>query len=378
MIRRYYESYIYNLKSTLDEIDFSAVERILQTLLEAHKLDKQVFIIGNGGSATTASHFACDLAKWSTNPKDEQIRRFRALSLTENVARMTAISNDLTYDDVFVEQLKNYLNPGDVLIVISASGNSPNVLKAIQYAKSNGVKTVGLFGFGGGKAKEISDLSLVVSSRNYGISEDFHLIMEHIITEIIHRLLRGEPQKVVFLDRDGIINVKPTEHRYVTSWQEFRFIPGIGVTLRALNELGYRLVVLTNQQGVGKGILSENTLNEIHAKMLKALSSKDVRIEGVFYCPHTEADNCFCRKPRPGLLLKAQSELDFSIDFERSYFVGDSYADIIAGNEIALKTILVGTDGELTENMKPTYIVKHVSEIISILEVERNEYIFRT
>ena len=141
MIKRHYDSYIRSLKSTLDEIDFIVVERIIKTLLDARERDKQVFIIGNGGSATTASHLACDLAKWSKSRDDETSKRFRAISLTENVARMTAISNDLTYEDICVEQLKNYLNAGDILIAISASGNSPNIVKAVRYAKSRAGKT---------------------------------------------------------------------------------------------------------------------------------------------------------------------------------------------------------------------------------------------
>lgn len=197
-IKRYYESYIHNLKATLDEIDFGAVERVIETLLDAHDLDKQVFIIGNGGSAATASHFACDLSKGSTGRGGRQVRRFRALSLAENVARMTAVSNDSSYNDVFVEQLKNYLNPGDVVIAISASGDSPNILKAIRYAKSGGSKTIGLLGFGGGRAKEMLDVSLAVSGRDYGISEDFHLITGHAITEIVRRVSRGEPEKWCF------------------------------------------------------------------------------------------------------------------------------------------------------------------------------------
>lgn len=133
MIRKYYESYINNLKSTLDEIDFIVVERIIKTLLDARERDKQVFIIGNGGSATTASHLACDLAKSSNSRDAETSKRLRAISLTENVARMTAISNDLTYEDIFVEQLKNYLNAGDILIAISASGNSPNIIRLCYF-----------------------------------------------------------------------------------------------------------------------------------------------------------------------------------------------------------------------------------------------------
>lgn len=176
---------------------------------------------------------------------------------------------------------------------------------------------------------------------------------------------------MVFLDRDGVINVKPREHQYVTSWSEFAFTPGIVETLRALNRFGYRLVVLTNQQCVGKGLLSETALNEIHENMLRVLSSEGVRIEAVFYCPHAEAENCPCRKPKPGLFFRAQSELSFNIDFQSSYFVGDSASDMSAGNRLALKTVFVGSDDSLSDDIEPTYIVSDIAEIVSIIGQDR-------
>ena len=194
MIRKYSERYISNLKLALDEIDFEVVEHIIHILLDAHKENKQVFIIGNGGSASAASHFACDLAKGIVNYNDEQLYRFRAFSLTDNMATVTAIGNDLSYEDVFVEQLKNYLNPNDVVIVITSTGNSPNILKAVKYANSIGAKTLGIVGFGGGKTKDLTNVSLVVSSNNYGVSEDFHLVVQHIITQTVRRVLEDTPQ----------------------------------------------------------------------------------------------------------------------------------------------------------------------------------------
>ena len=212
MIQNYFNSYIQDLKATLDEIDYAAFEQVVHILLKAHQQDKQVFIIGNGGSASTASHFACDLAKGTVDFDKVGFRRFRAISLTDNMAFITAVGNDIHYDDIFSEQLKNYLNAGDVVIGISASGNSPNVVNALRYAKSSGATTVGLLGFTGGRAKDIVDVHLTVSSRNYGIAEDFHLIVQHIMTQIIRRLLKGEPKKVIFHDRDGVMNKKAQEN----------------------------------------------------------------------------------------------------------------------------------------------------------------------
>jgi D-sedoheptulose 7-phosphate isomerase len=142
----------------------------------------KIFIIGNGGSASTASHMAVDLAKGT------QVKGYpslRVISLTDNVGMITAWANDLAYEEVFTEQLKNLLSYKDVLIAISASGNSPNILSAVRYAKSRGAATVGFIGFGGGKLKDLVDVDITVSSHNYGVVEDFHLTLNHIISQFI-------------------------------------------------------------------------------------------------------------------------------------------------------------------------------------------------
>jgi D-sedoheptulose 7-phosphate isomerase len=153
--------------------------------MEAYQADRQIFVIGNGGSASTASHIACDLGKGTSLPGK---RRFRVISLTDNVATMTAWSNDVCYEDVFVEQLKNLVNPGDLAIGISASGNSENVIRAIGHARAIGCKTIGWTGFDGGKLAQITDVSVVVDSHEYGPVEDVHLILNHVL----HAWMREE------------------------------------------------------------------------------------------------------------------------------------------------------------------------------------------
>ncbi|MFQ5627794.1 MAG: HAD-IIIA family hydrolase [bacterium] len=373
MTKNYFMSYIYNLKATLDEIDFRTVEKVIKILLTAREKNKQIFIIGNGGSASTASHFACDLAKGTVDTEKIGFNRFRALSLTDNMAFLSAVGNDIHYDQIFSEQLKNYLKPGDVVIGISASGNSPNIIQAFRYAKSIGARTIGLLGFTGGKSKDIVDVHLTVSSRNYGIAEDFHLIIQHIVTQIIRRAIKNEEHKVIFLDRDGVINRKAPEKQYIRSWKEFDFIPGVMNTLRYFNEMGYKLVVLTNQQGVGKGIVSENALNEIHANMQQVLSNNGIHIEKIFYCPHLADSACGCRKPNPGLFYKAQNELDFNIPLHDSFFIGDSETDVEAGNRAGCKTILVGDSQILTNGFVPTHQVKNIGEAVAILRRLENK-----
>jgi D-sedoheptulose 7-phosphate isomerase len=139
-----------------------------------------VFTVGNGGSSSLASHMAADLGKNTIGPN---MRRFRILSLNDNAAIVTALANDLGYENVFSEQLTNLIRAGDVLIVVSASGNSPNIIKAMRYARVQSAEVVALLGFDGGQAAGLADLAIVVPSRDYGIVEDVHLVINHILVE---------------------------------------------------------------------------------------------------------------------------------------------------------------------------------------------------
>src|SRR5579862_9301950 len=147
----YARGYLAKLSALLQTIEPRQVEAVGALLTAARNEGRQVFIIGNGGSAALASHLAVDLGKGCSRNRE---KRFKVLSLTDNVPWMTALSNDISYEDVFVEQLKNYAEKGDILIAISSSGNSKNVLKAVHYANEVGCETVGVSGFVGGKLKE--------------------------------------------------------------------------------------------------------------------------------------------------------------------------------------------------------------------------------
>lgn len=175
------EEYLKQSKEALGSLDLKELNSIINILLEAYKKDKQVFIMGNGGSAALASHFACDLGKGTLQNYDGKEKRFRVISLADNSAVMTAYSNDLAYEHVFSQQLKNLLNEGDVVIGISASGNSKNIINAISMAKKSNSVTIGLLGFGGGKLKGLVDFKILVDSYNYGIVEDTHSALQHII-----------------------------------------------------------------------------------------------------------------------------------------------------------------------------------------------------
>jgi D-sedoheptulose 7-phosphate isomerase len=174
------EDHITEVRTVLARIPVEAMERVVGIILEAYRQNKHVYILGNGGSAATATHFACDLSKATIV---EGRARLRVTSLTDNVALLTAWANDTTYENVFAEQLCNLLNPEDVVIAISASGNSPNVLAAIDAARERGAITVGLVGFSGGAVQSVADASIHVQSDSYGVVEDCHLVLEHAITE---------------------------------------------------------------------------------------------------------------------------------------------------------------------------------------------------
>ncbi len=178
------ENYVNGLRQCLGELSQQSINvgEVAEIIFKAYQKGKQIFLLGNGGSATTASHFARDL-KIGTAIKGKP--RVRAISLTDNMAMITALANDIDYSSVFVEQLVGQLDKGDVVIGISASGNSPNVLKAIEFARSQGAITIGLTGFGGGKLKELADKSIVLSSRDYGQVEDIHLSLDHIISYLV-------------------------------------------------------------------------------------------------------------------------------------------------------------------------------------------------
>ena len=188
-MKSFARDYIKDLKYSLDKLDLNSIDRIVNVLWTAYLNDKQVFIIGNGGSASTASHFACDLGKGTIV---EGKKRLRVICLNDNMALVTALSNDLNYDEVFREQIINLVNSDDVVIAITASGNSPNILKAVECARENGAISIGFIGFDGGKLKPKVDESIVVNSRNYGYIEDIHLVLVHMISQSLKHRLAGE------------------------------------------------------------------------------------------------------------------------------------------------------------------------------------------
>ncbi len=189
-LKDFVNGYLMELTRCVLSLDREKIELAIDMIVEAYKNDRKVFILGNGGSASTASHMACDLGKGTLQRiYDNEERRLKVISLTDNVALMTAFANDLSYEDIFLQQLRNLVETGDVVIALSGSGNSPNIVKAIKYAKTCGAKTIGVLGFKtGGKVGPLVDCAIVVDSNFYGPIEDIQLVLNHLITAWIAKV----------------------------------------------------------------------------------------------------------------------------------------------------------------------------------------------
>ncbi len=176
-------NYISELTATLSKLDIDSLVKLKDAFINARDNKKQIIVFGNGGSGSTASHMVCDIVKGCSYGKE---KRFKMICLNDNIPTILAYSNDVSYDEVFVEQLKNFLNEGDVVLGISGSGNSINVLKAMDYAKQNKAITIGFTGFGGGKLKSMVDISIHIPINDMQITEDGHVIIMHILYKLLN------------------------------------------------------------------------------------------------------------------------------------------------------------------------------------------------
>lgn len=185
------DGYLRYLSEILAKLDRGQIARFIEALLDARRRAATVFFLGNGGSAATASHFQNDLTRWRDNP-------MRVVSLTDNVSVLTAIGNDHGYEQVFRMQLENLLLPGDLVVAISVSGNSPNVVAAVEYAASKGAVTVGLTGFEGGRLAELVDINVHAPTLpgEYGPAEDVHMILDHLIVSFLWEWFVAQAQEL--------------------------------------------------------------------------------------------------------------------------------------------------------------------------------------
>lgn len=183
--------YLNNLVETIHSLDIKNIEKFIELILETYKNDGNIYIFGNGGSGSTASHFCGDFMKGISYGLS---KKFKVICLNDNIPSITAIANDISYEDIFIEQLKNFLKRKDLVIGISGSGNSANIIKALEFANKIGARTIAMCGFDGGKIRKIASLTIHAKINDMEISEDIHLILVHCIKRVIHQNLNRKTQ----------------------------------------------------------------------------------------------------------------------------------------------------------------------------------------
>lgn len=178
------DAYIERVRAALSNLDSMEINAFINALERARQAGRQIFIMGNGGSASTASHFVCDFNKGVSYASPDK-PRFKFICLNDSVSQLSAYANDVGYEDAFLESLKNFFNPGDVVIGISGSGNSKNILNAVEYANANGGLTIGITGYDGGRLREMASLSVNAKIDDMQVSEDIHMILDHLVMSVV-------------------------------------------------------------------------------------------------------------------------------------------------------------------------------------------------
>ncbi|MBD3233589.1 MAG: SIS domain-containing protein [candidate division Zixibacteria bacterium] len=186
-----FEDYVKTADEVLGNVDSATINKVIDVLYKGYLDGKMVFFAGNGGSAAAASHFSEDLSK-GTQPNMQATKRFRALSLVDNVPYITAMSNDEGYEHIFEQQMICYASPGDILVCISGSGNSPNVVRAMEWAKKNDLITIAISGYDGGKIGKIADLNMHIPTFDMGLAEGLHMFVLHYITDRLRERIMKE------------------------------------------------------------------------------------------------------------------------------------------------------------------------------------------
>ncbi|MEA2684654.1 MAG: D-glycero-D-manno-heptose 1,7-bisphosphate phosphatase [Chloroflexota bacterium] len=332
------QRYLRTQADLLERIDPGSIENLAAILETAWAGDHAVLVCGNGGSASIATHIACDLSKQTLVAGRPALR---VISLADNMAIVSAWANDAGFSRVFAEQVAVHGRSGDVLLCLSCSGHSENVLEAIRMAREQGMTVVAMVGFDGGAAAAAADLAVHVPSDDYGAVESMFLVVEHCVARLLAdsaaAVSPSNTRRAVFVDRDGVINRNLPGG--VVSWDEFEFLPGALDGLARLTQAGYRIVVVSNQANVGRGLITRAQLDDLHRRMRQEVMRAGGAIAALYYCEHLPEDGCDCRKPAPGLLLRAAADLD--IDLAATYFVGDHDSDVQAAVAAGARPLVV-------------------------------------
>ena len=321
---------------TLASIDPNQIWAIANALVKVFRSGGKLIVFGNGGSAADAQHLA---AEFSGRYLMERAP-MNAIALT-NLSSITAIGNDYSYDLIFERQVDAYATEKDAVIGISTSGNSKNVLLAIAKAKQHGAVTIGFTGTRG-KLKDEVDLALTIPSEKTPRIQEGYFAAGHIICGLVEKGVFA--RKAVFIDRDDTV---AKDVPYCSRPEDLKVFPGVGRSIRNLNDAGYLVILVTNQSGVARGYFSLETLGKIHEKLREEIAPEGAKIDAIYFCPHHPDEKCSCRKPQLGLIQQAAQ--DFDIDIAGSFVIGDSEHDVEMGRRAGCRTFRV--EGENDFNL---------------------------
>jgi D,D-heptose 1,7-bisphosphate phosphatase len=300
----------------------------------------KVLACGNGGSASEAQHLVTELVG-----KFERDRTsLPALALDTNSAALTAISNDYGYDDAFAHQVDALGDPGDVLVAISTSGSSENIVRAVLAAREKGMSTIGYLGGSGGRLVALVDVAVVLPATDTATIQVGHLVLTHTLCGLVEEAIF--PNKAIFLDRDGTLIAN---RHYGSNPDEIELLDGVVEGLLQLREAGYRLVLVSNQSGVARGYFDEAAVACMHDQLQRMLDAYGAALDDLEYCPHHPEGvtspytvECACRKPAPGMLRKVARK--HGVNLSASWMVGDVEDDVEAGRRAGTRTVLVGPE----------------------------------
>lgn len=313
---------------TIARIDVSQIRKVADLMIASVKKGGQVIFMGNGGSSADAQHIAAELSGRYAFDRPAMA----GVSLS-NIAPVTAIGNDYTYDIVFQRQIEAICRKGDVVVGLSTSGNSRNVILAVEAAKRIGAKTVSFTGEGG-VLKEMTDVAVIIPTKETPRVQEGYLVACHTICGIVEREMYGK--RAVLVDRDDTL---AKDVPYCDSPDKFQLLPGVPRSIAKLNEAGFIVIVVTNQSGIARGKFDVETLDSIHDKLRREVEAAGGYIEGIFYCPHHPDENCTCRKPETDMGIAAI--MKHNINPKESFMVGDHERDMEFGRRLGLKTYQV-------------------------------------
>ncbi|HKM80427.1 MAG TPA: HAD-IIIA family hydrolase [Candidatus Acidoferrum sp.] len=343
------EKFLAEAAQVLAGLNVSNIEKAAQLLANVRANAGRVFILGVGGSAANASHAVNDFRK---------IAGIEAYAPTDNVSELTARTNDEGWATVFEAWLKtSKLQARDAVLVFSVGGGdlernvSPNLVAALQLAKSRGAKILGVVGRDGGYTAKVADVCIVIPTVNPAHvtphTEAFQAVVWHLL--VTHPAVKiaqtrweatanaGRLSRAVFLDRDGVLNravIRDGKPHPPANVADLDIVAGAENTLRELKAQGFKLLVVTNQPDLANGLATPEGVDAINQKLAAALP-----VDDFFVCPHVDGDNCDCRKPKAGLLLEAARR--HQIDLSASFMIGDRWRDVEAGQNAGCRTVLI-------------------------------------